>query len=123
MPPPRNNDVIMEDNAERRNGIANHSRHFHIGFGRSRMITRVVMHYDDSGGVKFQCASSDFSWIHWRMIDSSPVLQLIGNEHIAPVEEQNAELLHGLVSHDTAQVFHQLVPGIENRAVADFLAC
>ena len=86
------------------------------------MIAGMVVHHDDGGGVELQGAPGNLAWIYWRVIDRSAMLYFVGDENVPAIEKQHAELLDRLVRHGAAQIVYQLVPGIENRPVADFLA-
>lgn len=50
------------------------------------------MHEDDGGGRQFKRAFHHFARIDRRMVDRTALLHLVGDQSIALVEEENAEL-------------------------------
>ena len=53
----------------------------------------MVVHQNDRGGRKLERALDDFAGVDRRVIDGADLLDFVGNELIALVEEQDAELL------------------------------
>ena len=51
------------------------------------------MHQDDRGGGQFERALDDLARVDRRVVDGADLLQLVGDELVALVEKQHAELL------------------------------
>ena len=56
------------------------------------------------------------------MIDRSPVLHLVRDQHVPTIQEQHTKLFDGLVCHHRAQIIDEFVPSVEKRAMTDLLA-
>ena len=85
--------VVVHGNAERTRHFDHCLGHLDVG-ARGRGIARgVIVDQDDGGRRQFQRALDDLARIDRRMVDGAFLLLLVGDQLIALVEEQDAELL------------------------------
>ena len=66
----------------------------------------MVVDEDDGCGRKIERTFNDFTRIDRRVIDRAALLDLIGNQRIALVEEENSELFTRFIGHGCVTVFH-----------------
>ncbi|MDT4874841.1 hypothetical protein FQZ97_1101690 [compost metagenome] len=78
----------------------------------------MIVDKDDRGCRQFERALDDLARIDRRVVDGAGLLDLIGDRHVALVEEQDAELLLGLVSHRRVAIFDHHRPGREDMLLA-----
>ena len=68
-------------------------RHLDVGVRRRRIAGRMIVHQDQRGSRQFERALDHFARIDRRVIDGADLLQFVGDELVALVEKQHAELL------------------------------
>ena len=108
-------DVIMNGDPQRFGGIS--TIIFVISISAREGVGspgRVIMNENKGGGRQFQSALDHFARIDRRVIDGPCLLHFVGDQRIALVEEENAELLAGLVRHGGMAVLDHRRPGGEN---------
>src|SRR3546814_8859892 len=66
---------------------------------------------DEGGGAQLEGALHHLAGVDQGVVDGALLLHLVGDQAVALVEEQQAELLDLLVRHGLAAVGEQLVPG------------
>ena len=70
----------------------------------------MVVDQDDGRRGQFQRPPDHLARIDGRVVDGSRLLHLVGDQHVLPVEEQDAELLALLEGHGGLAVVEDLVP-------------
>ncbi len=75
------------------------------------------MHQDEGRGLQFQRALHDFPWIDRRVVDRAARLRLVGDQAVAGVEEQHAELLDLLARQGGVEIGEQPVPVVQQGAI------
>jgi hypothetical protein len=93
MPLLADDDVVVHGDAERLRHVDDRLRHLDVGARRSRVARGMVVHQDDRGGGEFERPLDHLARINRRVIDGAGLLQFVGDERVALVEEQDAELL------------------------------
>jgi len=68
------------------------------------MVVQMVVHQDDGGRGEFQGAFDDLADIDRRMVNGAILLNLVGNDPVALVKKQDAELLLGFKAHGGAAI-------------------
>ena len=63
----------------------------------------MVVHHDEGGGAQLQRAAHHLARIDRRVVDRAGLLHLVGDQRVARVEEQEAELLDLLARHAARQ--------------------
>ena len=86
-------DVVVHGNAERLGNVNDRLRHLDVGVARRRVAGRVIVHQDQRRGGQFERALDHLARIDRRMIDGAGLLHFVGDEPVALVEEEHAELL------------------------------
>src|SRR6266540_1769957 len=86
-------DVVVHGDAERAGDLDDRLRHLDIGARRRRVARWMVVHEDDGGGRELERALDHLARVHRRVIDGSDLLGFVGDQLVALVEEQDAELL------------------------------
>ena len=86
-------DVVMHGNAQRVRHRDDLLRHRNVGVRRRRIARRMIVHEDDGGRRQLQRALDHFARINRSMIDGADLLHFVGDELIALVEKQYAQLL------------------------------
>src|SRR3954469_11048871 len=87
------NDVVEELYAEGLGDSCNLPGHLDVRRGRRRIAGGVVVHQDDRGRGELEGALDHLAWIDRSVVDRALLLHLVGDELIALVEKQDAELL------------------------------
>jgi hypothetical protein len=85
-------DVVVNRYAERLCRIDDHLRHVDIGARRRRVARGMVVDQDQRGCRKLQRALDHFTRIDRRVIDRAAPLHLVGDQRVAFVEEENANM-------------------------------
>jgi hypothetical protein len=93
MPLLANDDVVMHRNAERLRHLDDLPGHLDVGAGRARVAGGVVVDQDHRGRREFERALDDLAGVDRGVVDGADLLDLVGDELVALVEEQDAELL------------------------------
>jgi hypothetical protein len=93
MPLLADDNVVVHGNAERLRHLDDLLGHLDVGAGRRRVAGGVVVHQDHRGGREFECALDHLAGIDGGVVDGADLLDLVGDELVALVEEQDAELL------------------------------
>jgi hypothetical protein len=86
-------DVVVHRDAEGLRHLDDLAGHLDVGARRGRIARGMVVHQDDGGGGELQRALDDFARIDRRVIDGADLLDFVGDELVALVEKQDAELL------------------------------
>ena len=90
------NDVIVHGDAEIFRGFDDLFGHLDIGLRRRGVAGGVVVHQDDGGGRQLQRALDDLAHIDRRVVDGAFLLHFVGDDAVALVEKQNADLRQAL---------------------------
>ena len=77
--------------------------HLDIGARRRRVARGVIVHEHDRRGRQLERPLHHLAHIDRRVIDGALLLHLVGDDLVALVEEQDAELLLGLEAHEARQ--------------------
>ena len=85
-------DVVVHRNAERLGDLDDILGHLDIGLRGRRIARRMVVHQDDGSCGKLQRALHHLARIDRRVVDGAGLLDLVGDEGVALVEEQEPEL-------------------------------
>ena len=86
------NDVIVHGNPERPGDIDDRLGHVDVGARRRWIAGGMIMHQDDRSRGELECALDHLARIDRRVVDSAGPLHLVGDDGIALVEKENAEL-------------------------------
>ena len=78
----------------------------------------MIVHEDHRGGRQFERALDHFARIDRRVIDRAGLLHLVGDQLIALVEKQDAELLLLGEGHGGAAIVEHARPGRQDGALA-----
>lgn len=73
----------------------------------------MIVNENDRGGGEFECAFDHFTRINRRMVDRARLLHLVGDQRVALVEKEDAELFLGLVGHCSMAIINDGAPGGE----------
>ena len=87
MPAFADDDVIVHGDPERLCDVDDRLGHLDVGLRRRRIAGGVVVHQDDRGRGQLERALDDLARIDRRVVDRTGLLQLIGNELVALVEQ------------------------------------
>src|ERR1019366_2966073 len=74
-------------------------------------LSGMVVHQDQRGGGEFERALDHFARIDRRVIDGADLLQFVGDQLIALLEEQHAKLLLVGEGHGGAAIVEHARPG------------
>ena len=110
-------EVVVQHDAERAGGRLHLRRHLDIGAGRGGVAARVVVDQDDGGGAEVEAPLYHFPRVDGGVVHRAARLFLIGDQAVAGVEEQHAELLDRLPRHGGVEVAGQPVPVVEKGLV------
>src|SRR5690606_17513285 len=102
--------VIVDRDAQGARGLDDLLRHLDVGARRGGIAGWVVVHQHQGGCRKLERSLHHLAHIDGRMVDGAFLLDLVGDELIALVEKENAELLPRLESHGRAAVGDDLIP-------------
>jgi len=83
------------------------------------MFVQMVVHQDDGGRGEFKGAFDDLADIDRRMVDGAFLLNHVGNDPVALVKKQDAELLFGFKAHSGMAIAQYGGPGTQHGAVHD----
>ena len=87
----------------------------HIGGGGGRVSAGMIVHQDQSRGGQFQRPFDHLARIDRRVVDGARLLHLVGDERVALVEEEQAELFLVHECHGGAAIIDHRTPGREHR--------
>src|ERR1700730_9894270 len=93
MPIPRNDHMVMDSNTKQVANFCHLFGHIDIGPGWRGVARRVVVDEDAAGGVKLDGSPEHLARVHRRVIDRAFGQDLVGDQVVALVEVENAELL------------------------------
>ena len=97
-------DVVVEGDAEVVGGVLDGAGHGAVGGGGGRVAAGVVVDEDEGGGVQLEGALDDFAGVDGGVVDGAAGLGLVGDEAVAGVEEQDAELFDGFAGEGGGEV-------------------
>ena len=80
-----------------------------IGARRRGVARGMVVHENDCRCRQLQRALDDFAHVDGRVVDGAVALHFIGDEAVALVEKEDAELLAVLVALRGAQIIEHLL--------------
>ena len=80
-------DVVVHGNPERAGDVDDRLGHLDVGLRGRRIAGGVVVHQDDRGRGQLERALDDLARLDRRVVDRTGLLQLIGNELVALVEQ------------------------------------
>jgi len=103
-------EMIVHGNAERARDLDDRPRHVDIGARRRRVAGGMVVHQNDRGRGELERALDHFARVNWSVVDGAGLVLLVGDEMVALVEEQDAEVLLALETHGGAAVVEHARP-------------
>ena len=103
-------DVVVDHDGQHGQRALHLTRHVDVGAGGRRVAAGVVVHQDDGGRVQLQRALRNLPRVDGGVVDGAAGLRLVGQQAVAAVQEQDAELLHPLAREGGVEVVHQPVP-------------
>ena len=93
-----NDNMVVNGDAEGCGACDDLLRHVDVGTRRRRVARRVVVHENDCRCRQLQRALHHLAHVDRGMVDGAVALHLVGDEAVALVEKQDAELLTVLVA-------------------------
>ena len=103
-------DVVVDHDPERLGRAHDLLGHLDIGLWRGGVARGVVMHEHDGGCRQLQRPLHHLAHIDRGVIDGARLPHLIGDDLVALVEEEDAELLLVLESHGGAAIVDHGLP-------------
>ena len=90
---PCNDDMVVDSDTKQPANLDDLLGHVDIGPGWRGVARRVIVDEHAAGGVQLDCAPQNLPRIHRRVVHSALVHDLVGDQVVALVEVQHAELL------------------------------
>ena len=111
MPVFADDDVVVHGDAEWRRDVDDRLRHLDVGLRWRRIAAWMIVDQDQSGRRQFERALDHLARIDRGMVDCAGLLNLVGDELIALVEEEEAKLLLVGKRHAGPAIVDHVVPG------------
>src|SRR5262249_18035916 len=86
-------EMVVHGNAQWPRDLDDRPRHVDVGARGSGIAGGMVVHQNDGGGGELERALDHLARIDRGVIDGAGLMLLVGDEVVALVEEQNAEVL------------------------------
>ena len=108
-------DVVMHGDAKRTRHRDDLLRHVDVGLRRRRITRWVIVNEDNSSRRKLERPFGYFARIDGRVIDCAGLLHLVGDQLVALVKKEDAELLLLGEGLGAAAIVKHSRPGRERR--------
>src|SRR5919106_2109955 len=122
LPVATDDDVIVQNAADRAQGRDELLGHGDVGFRRARIAARVVVDEDDRRRAGLDHAPDHLARVERGVIDRAAMQGLVLDQGVLAVEEQDPGRLDRLMAHGDRQIVHQRRGRADHRPVLEWLA-